>query len=85
MRDTQTSKSKEFNINVEPFFLNNEERDAASKINFNLKLALACNSSWVQIPKHLDLMFMLRGFSVKVDPTGLAPGVHHSWYKACAP
>jgi len=82
MRDTQTSKSKEFNINVEPFFLNNEDRDAASKIDFNLRLALTCNSSWVQIPKHFDLMFMLRGFSVKVDPSGLAPGVHYSCVKA---
>ena len=79
MRDTQTLKSKEFNINVEPFFLNNEECDAESKIQFDLHLALTCNASWVQIPKHFDLMFMLRGFAIKVDPTGLAPGVHYSW------
>ena len=79
MRDTSMSKSREFNVNVEPFFLNNDERDAASKIQFNLQLSLACNVSWVQIPKHFDLMFMARGFSIKVDPTGLPSGVHYAW------
>jgi tripeptidyl-peptidase-2 len=78
MRDMPTSKSKEFAITVEPFFLNCEERDAESKINFNVHLSLACNASWVQIPKHFDLMYMARGFSVKVDPTGLASGVHYT-------
>lgn len=79
MRDISTSKPKEFAITVEPFFLNYEARDAESKIKFNLELALACNASWVNIPKHFDLMYMARGFSVKVDPTGLATGVHHTW------
>ena len=78
MRDMPTSKSKEFAINVEPFFLNYEERDAESKIGFNIHFSLACNAPWVQIPKHFDLMYMVRGFSVKVDPTGLAPGVHYA-------
>lgn len=79
IRDDSTSKPKEFAITVEPFFLNFEERDADDKIQFNLHMSLACNASWVQIPKHFDLMYMSRGFSVKVDPTGLAPGVHFSW------
>lgn len=78
MRDMPVSKPKEFAVTVEPFFLNHEERDAESKIKFNLHLALACNASWVQIPKHFDLMYMARGFSVKVDPTGLAAGVHYA-------
>ena len=78
MRDTLTSKPKEFSITVEPFFLNHEEREAESKIQFNVHLALACNASWVQIPKHFDLMYMARGFSIKVDPTGLACGVHYT-------
>lgn len=79
MRDISTSKPKEFAITVEPFFLNYEAREAESKIKFNLELALACNASWVNIPKHFDLMYMARGFSVKVDPTGLATGVHYTW------
>ena len=82
MRDTSMSKSREFNVNVEPFFLNNDERDAVSKIVFNLQLALTCSASWVQIPKHLDLMFMARGFSIKVDPSALPPGVHYTSVKA---
>nr|CAH0110775.1 unnamed protein product [Daphnia galeata] len=82
MRDMPTSKSKEFAISVEPFFLNFEERDAESKIQFNIHLSLACNASWVQIPKHFDLMYMARGFSVKVDPTGLSSGVHYTSIKA---
>ncbi len=81
MRDVPTTiKSKEFNVAVDPRFMNDEERDANSKIKFNLQLSLACNASWVQVPKHFDLMYMARGFAVKVDPTGLAPGVHFAWY-----
>ncbi|XP_057365075.1 tripeptidyl-peptidase 2-like [Daphnia carinata] len=82
MRDMLTSKPKEFSISVEPFYLNCDERDADSKIKFNIQLSLACSASWVQIPKHFDLMYMVRGFSVKVDPTGLAPGVHYTSIKA---
>ena len=78
MRDTCVAKCKEFPITVEPVFLNNEERDAASKIKFNLQLTISCNASWVQIPKHFDLMYMARGFTVKVDPTGLSSGVHYT-------
>lgn len=78
MRDVSLTKCKEFNVTVDPRYLNEEERDAASKIQFNIRLSLACNASWVQVPKHLDLMLMARGFSVKVDPTGLAVGVHYA-------
>lgn len=76
MRDVPLTKSKEYNVTVDPRFLNDEERDAASKIQFNIQLSLACSAPWVQIPKFLDLMYMSRGFSIKVDPTGLAYGVH---------
>ena len=80
MRDTSVLKSQEFYVNVQPIFLNNDERDADSKIKFNLHLSLACEASWVKIPKHFNLMFMTRGFSIKVDPTQLPSGIHYAWY-----
>ncbi len=68
MRDVPTNKSREFNVTVEPLFLNDDERDAVSKIVFSLQLCLTSSAAWVQAPKHLDLMYMTRGFSLKVSP-----------------
>lgn len=83
LRDADTSRSKEFNVTVEPLFLDNDSCQLASrKIDFNLHLALTCSAAWVHAPRHLDLMFMARGFSVKVDPTGLACGVHYASVRA---
>lgn len=50
--------------------------EAEKKIGFHLSLALACNASWVQYPNHLELMNLARVISIRVDQTGLPPGVH---------
>ncbi|XP_012257165.2 tripeptidyl-peptidase 2 [Athalia rosae] len=63
-------------ITVEPIFLDSENVDPARKINFNLRLSLVSDASWVQFPTHLDLMHMPRAFAVRVDPSSLSEGVH---------
>lgn len=75
-------RMKEFNINVEPYFLDPDNREHNDKIDFRIKFALTCNEPWVQFPAHLDLMYMARSFSVKIDPTGLPDGVFFTSLKA---
>ena len=41
-----------------------------------------CDASWVSYPDHLDMTFKFRNFLVKIDPTGLKPGVHSAYIKA---
>jgi tripeptidyl-peptidase II len=43
-----------------------------------MRIALTCNASWVRCPAHIELMNMQRQFTVKVDPAGLAPGIHYA-------
>lgn len=50
--------------------------DASKKIDFQLSLCLVCDALWVSVPKYLELMYMARTFSVKIDPSGLNTGVH---------
>jgi len=54
--------------------------DASHKIGFGIKLALVCSEPWVECPSHLNLMNITRIFTVRIDPTGLPPGVHASRY-----
>ncbi|XP_065343517.1 tripeptidyl-peptidase 2 isoform X3 [Cloeon dipterum] len=74
--------AKEQSITVEPFFLKNDYADPKSKIEFNIRFALACSAPWVEYPSHLDMMYMNRPFTIKVDPTALEPGVHSTCIKA---
>ncbi|KAF0761001.1 tripeptidyl-peptidase 2 [Aphis craccivora] len=55
--------------------------DAEKKINFQMSLCLTSDVSWVSVPKYLELMYMSRNFSIKIDPSGLHPGVHTTTYK----
>lgn len=66
----------ECSVSVEPFFRNCDSIEAKTKINFNLKLALVCDASYVSYPTHLDLSNVVRVFSVKVDTENLTYGVH---------
>lgn len=50
--------------------------DPSRKIDFNLKLTLVCDASWVQFPTHLDLMHMPRAFAVRVEASNLTAGAH---------
>jgi tripeptidyl-peptidase-2 len=52
--------------------------DPSHKIGFGIKLALVCSEPWVECPSHLDLMNIVRMFTVQIDPTGLPDGVHTS-------
>lgn len=69
-------------IIVEPVFLNNIDVDADRKINFQMSLCLTSDVSWVLVPKYLELMYMARNFNIKVDPSGLSPGVHTTTVRA---
>lgn len=77
----QTTKY-EYSVSVEPVFRNCDSIEASTKINFNLKLALVCNSNFVSHPTHLDLSNASRVFSVKIDTENLAYGVHSTRIEA---
>lgn len=66
----------EYSVNVEPFFRNSDTIEPSKKINFNLRLALVCDASYVDHPTHLDLSNAARVFSIKIDTQDLACGVH---------
>ncbi|XP_050538045.1 tripeptidyl-peptidase 2 [Daktulosphaira vitifoliae] len=82
IRNGIEDKATEHSVSVEPVFMNNSEVDAQKKINFQISLCLVCDASWVQVPKHLELMYMSRNFNVKIDPSGLPTGVHGATVKA---
>ncbi|XP_018353839.1 PREDICTED: tripeptidyl-peptidase 2 isoform X2 [Trachymyrmex septentrionalis] len=82
MRTGVIDRAKDYAITVEPVFINSENIDPARKIDFNLKLTLVCDASWVQFPTHLDLMHMPRAFAIRVDATNLPEGVHATSVRA---
>lgn len=51
-----------------------------AKIEFNKRLTLIPSESWIQCGSFLDLCYSARSLVVKVDPTGLPPGVHAGKY-----
>lgn len=53
-----------------------------AKIDFNLRLTLLSSAPWVQCGSFLDLCYSARSFVVKIDPTGLPPGVHTAQIRA---
>ena len=63
-------------------FLDPDNVPSAQKINFNLRLSLSCNASWVKTPGHLDMGYKTRHFMVSIDPTGLKPGAHATYIQA---
>jgi len=67
-------------VGVEPTFYHKTE--PSEKINYRCHIALCSTQPWVTCPAHLELMNMSRSFSVKVDPTGLPPGVHYAEVQA---
>ncbi|KAJ9587783.1 hypothetical protein L9F63_018809, partial [Diploptera punctata] len=82
LRGGLQDRTKDHTVSVEPFFTDPDNTDASYKINFGLKLALTCSETWVECPSHLDLMNIARMFTVRIDPTGLAEGVHTTCIKA---
>lgn len=67
-------------VSVEPVFLNEKETSPKDKIAFNIRATMVSSEPWVQVGSFLDLSYTSRSFSVKVDPTGLPPGVHTARY-----
>lgn len=51
-----------------------------AKIEFNKRLTLIPTESWIQCASFLDLCYSPRSIIVKIDPTGLPPGVHTGKY-----
>ncbi|RLU16741.1 hypothetical protein DMN91_010941 [Ooceraea biroi] len=82
MRTGVIDRPKDYAITVEPVFITSETIDPSRKIDFNLKLTLVCDASWVQFPTHLDLMHMPRAFAIRVDASNLSEGVHATSVRA---
>lgn len=82
MRQGLLTKPEEFNVSIEPVFFNDKYASAADKISFNVRLTLIPTESWIQCGSFLDLCYSQRTICVKVDPTGLAAGVHRASIKA---
>ncbi|KAK2578923.1 hypothetical protein KPH14_011132 [Odynerus spinipes] len=82
MRVGLIDRPKDYAITVEPVFLDSENTDPSRKINFNLKLTLVCEASWVRFPTHLDLMHMPRAFAIRIDGSNLSEGVHATSVRA---
>ena len=76
LRSGLIDRPKDIAIVVEPIFLDSENIEPSRKIDFNLKLSLVSEASWVHFPTHFDLMHMPRAFAVRVDATNLPEGVH---------
>ncbi|XP_058459815.1 tripeptidyl-peptidase 2 [Malaya genurostris] len=75
-------KPEEFSVSIEPVFFNDKYASSVDKITFNVRLTLLPSESWIQCGSFLDLCYSARTISVKVDPTGLAAGVHRASIKA---
>jgi len=69
---------KPFSESVSVTTVYNEDVANDEKLNLNLRLSLVSSVSWVSVPDHLVLMNTVRSFNVKVDPRGLAHGVHYA-------
>ncbi|XP_058831362.1 tripeptidyl-peptidase 2 [Topomyia yanbarensis] len=82
MRQGLLTKPEEFSVSIEPIFFNDKYASPADKIGFNVRLTLVATESWIQCGSFLDLCYSARTISVKVDPTGLAVGVHRASIKA---
>ncbi|XP_013068571.2 tripeptidyl-peptidase 2-like isoform X1 [Biomphalaria glabrata] len=76
----QVTKPTEVTVSVEPLF--QEQTDPQTKIDFNINFSLTCTQSWVQFPTSFLLMNASRTFTVKVDPRGLAEGIHYAEIRA---
>ncbi|XP_033232099.1 tripeptidyl-peptidase 2 isoform X2 [Belonocnema kinseyi] len=82
LRSGVIDRPKDIAIVVEPIFLDTDNTDPSRKIDFNIKLSLVSDSSWVHFPTHFDLMHMPRAFAVRVDGSNLPEGVHSTSIRA---
>lgn len=82
LRSGVVDRAKDYAVVVEPIFMDNENIDPSRKINFNLKLSLVSDASWVHFPSHFDLMYMPRAFAIRVDGSNLPEGVYSTSIRA---
>lgn len=75
----ETHNVQQTNVTVRPSF---KEGETEKAFNLELRCALAATQPWVQVPEFLLLGGNGRTFEVRVDPTQLAPGLHHAWIEA---
>ncbi|EST06453.1 Peptidase S8/S53 domain protein [Kalmanozyma brasiliensis GHG001] len=75
----ETHHVQQANVTVRPTFKQGETEKA---FNLELRCALAASQPWVSVPEFLLLGGNGRTFEVRVDPTDLAPGLHHAWIEA---
>lgn len=76
------AKPESFSVSIKPVFLNEKDRDASSKIKFNMDLLLICDDPWIEAPKFLNLTYCTRNIPIKVNPLGLPHGLHFSTVRA---
>ncbi|KAH8277759.1 hypothetical protein KR018_005557 [Drosophila ironensis] len=82
LRQGVLQKCIDYNVTVEPVFFNDKEAEPKDKFNFNVRLNLISSATWVQCGAFLDLSYGIRSLGVRVDPTGLEPGVHTAVIRA---
>ncbi|MCH7990350.1 MAG: tripeptidyl peptidase II, partial [Planctomycetes bacterium] len=63
-------------VTVRPVF--HKDADNRDKIDFEMRISLQSTAEWVQAGDHILLSHGGKSFSVRVDPTGLEPGVHYA-------
>ncbi|CAL1545565.1 unnamed protein product, partial [Lymnaea stagnalis] len=78
----QLTKPTEVTVSVEPLFEEQTGRHVATKISFSVNFCLTSTQSWVQFPSSFLLMNANRSFTVKIDPRGLAEGIHYAEIRA---
>jgi tripeptidyl-peptidase-2 len=72
----ESNKPSETSVTVRPVF--HEDADNRDKIDFEMRIALQSTAEWVQAGGYILLSHGGKSFSVRVDPTGLEPGVHYA-------
>ncbi len=72
----EVNRTHSFSVSIKPVF----HRDAPKpeKIKFEKRLAFRCEADWVECASQLLLANSAERINVKVDPTGLEPGVHYT-------
>ncbi|SPO20194.1 related to Tripeptidyl-peptidase II [Ustilago trichophora] len=75
----ETYNVQQTNVTVRPTY---KAGETEKTFDLELRCALAATQPWVQVPEFLLLGGNGRTFEVRVDPTDLAPGLHHAWIEA---
>ncbi len=72
----EVKRTHSVSVTLIPVF--HRDTKPSEKINFEKRLLLQCNVDWVEHASQILLANDSERITVKVDPTGLAPGVHYT-------